>query len=205
MRIPFRSLLLAPLFLAACDGGGDAGSRNQGPPAPATDYLLVTTGDGMVLLGDVPRITIYEADGGLAQIEVRGEATDEDGTRLWYFYGRIAPNDLIDGFAEDYDVHGTTSQVPGIVNVGIETPPGGDIEVARAGKTSMQWFDGWYVGQVVNDDPRMAADFKGGYRITCAYLPDNPSAGGERIVDETFESEFCSPFAGLLPEPGEAP
>lgn len=204
MRPPLSCLFLIPLLAAGC-GGKDAGSPpGDGEKLPATDYLLVQTGDGLVLTGEVPRITIVEADEGLAQIEVGGEATDEDGTRLWYFYARLVPEDLVDGFAEGYPVLGSTATTPRIVNVGIESPPGptGSLEVARAGTASMQWFDGWFKGQIVNDDPRMAADFKGGYQVSCSYL--NPDGG--RIVDTAFESQFCARFAGIRPpDPASAP
>jgi hypothetical protein len=98
----------------------------------------------------------------------------------------------------DYPVLGTTATTPRIVNVGIENPTNEDFEVARAGTASMQRFDGWLKGQIVNDDPRMAADFKGGYTVTCSYMLSGDPAG-TRIVDDAFESAFCAPFAGVRP------
>lgn len=206
MRSAIRTLLLAPFLLAGCGGDGDAGGKpDDGRILPATDYLTVETGDGLVLVGELPRITIVEGDDGVALIEARGEATDEENSRLWYFYARLRPDDLIDGFVEGYTVHGTTAVQPGFVNVGIELPPGGDLELARAGTASMQRFEGWFRGQIDNADPRMAADFAGGYQVSCSYLaPNDPD--GRRIVDEAFESEFCLPFAGVRPpDPGTAP
>lgn len=199
MRTPFSLLLSLSVLLAACEST-DAGSNPDKKRPPATDYLLVENDDGLVFYGDVPLVTIVEHDDGYPVIEIRAEAWDDAHTQLWYLFARIDDDDLLEGRAPNYLVLGTTAEVPGQANVMFQD----DVteEWGRAGKVTITWGDGWIDGEVVNDDPRLAATFTGGYRVSCSHLPrpgDPPVPAGGRIVDEAFESEFCSPFASVRP------
>lgn len=206
MRPTLSTPILIAVVALGCGDGATSGGPRPNERSPATDYLVVETADGMALYGEVPLITIVEQPGQSALIDLTATAEDEFGERLWYLRARLRPADLIEGSMDEtiYKVSGLPPTVAGMVNVMIETPVGGDEDWVREGTASMQRLDdGWFEGTIDCDDNRMAAKFKGGFRVTCSYLtPD----GKNWIVDDGFTSEFCATYASVVPpDPGAAP
>jgi hypothetical protein len=193
--------LVATLTVGGCRQAALGPDRELAAPP---NQFLVTTNAGTQLTGPAARIDIRYMDAAKApDVEVMFSASGSAG-RSWSVVS-AAPADFLER-------HSLTARVvdgrvvPGTASVQVRV---GDAEdtAAPEGLLSLRLYSGRLIGEASRMADEFAATFEGPFIVTCAVpaalMPGGaPASSADNtpptlIVDETFESALCRPYATL--------
>jgi hypothetical protein len=193
--------LVATLVAGGCRQAAVAPDRERAaPPNP----FVVTTNAGTTLSGAAARIDIRFTDAAKApDVEVIFSASGGAG-RSWSVVSSASADFLERLSLTARVVDGRI--VPGTASVQVRV---GDAEdtAASGGLLSFRLYAGRLTGEASRMADEFAARFEGPFVVTCAVpaplMPGGaPASSGDHarpalIVDETFESALCRPYATL--------
>jgi hypothetical protein len=199
MRIALPYALFVAIAATGACGGAQVSPDKQERPAPP-DRLMVTTKAGARFSGPAARIDIRHVNQSQPpDVEVAVSASGTGG-RTWAMQATPRP-DFLRTFTLSADVIDRPLQ-PGYAGVQAASPDG-DTSLASSGLVQLRLEGGRIAGEVVSNDERFAATFEGPFVVTCA-VPAGATAPQSSatetpvlVVDETFESPLCKPYAAL--------
>ena len=201
LRAVASPLLIATIAAGGCGrsvGGPD--SERAAPP----DQFVVTTNAGMRLTGPAARIDIRHVDPAKAPaVEVFFSASGSSG-QTWSVQSVAFPDFLATLSLTARVVDGLLEPGKASVQARLATA---DATAATSGLLSLRLYAGRLVGETSRMSDEFAAKFDGPFVVTCAVPASSTAVGAPAsiaydtpptlIVDETFESALCQPYAAM--------
>jgi len=200
-RAVASSLLIAAIAVGGCRQSVRGPDSERAAPA---DQFVVTTNAGMRLAGPAARIDIRHVDPAKApDVEVFFSASGSSG-HTWAVQSVASPDFLKTHSFSARVVDGVLEQGKASVQVRLTAA---DATAAPSGLLSLRLYAGRLMGETTRMSDEFAAQFEGPFVVTCAVPASSTASGAPAsiakdtpptlIVDETFESALCQPYAAV--------